>query len=77
MVVDGVRHCGISEREGVSVLTQGGRSIRMPEPRLCLEDLASRDEERRDVMPQSMQRRAIGVGSASEAGESVDPELRW
>ena len=54
MAVDRVRSGGVSEREGVGVLTQRRCGIRVTEARLGLQNLASFNEKRCDVVTETV-----------------------
>lgn len=71
VLIDGVGNGCVGERKRVRVFAQGCGCVCMSESCLGLEDLASLNEERGNVVPKAMKRRTINASSAREARESV------
>ena len=76
VLINGVGDGSVGERERVRVLAQRCSRVCVSEPSLGLEDLASLDEERGHVAPESVQRGPVHARSARESvakGASCQP----
>ena len=75
VLVDGVGHGAVGEREGVGVFAEGGRGVGVAQAGLGLEDLSAGDEERGHAVPQAVEAGAGDGCGIAELGEAATEDL--